>query len=106
MRRYPSAGIRGCFNLSARPVKTDVAELGKTATLKFNDLALLDESMLEFAGEGKVYPMMNRMAVRYSDPSIVAERVCQKYTDSNLAASVRNSIMNGGYWVPYSLTAQ
>lgn len=104
-RRYPSLGIRGCFNLQARPVKTSVAELGQTATLKFNDLALLDESMLELAGEGKVYPMMNRMAVRYSDPSIVADRVCRKYTDPGLAASVRSSIMAGGYWVPYSLTA-
>ena len=106
MRKYPSAGIRGCFNLKERSVKTNVAELGQTATLKFNDMALLDESMLEFAGEGKVYPMMNRMAVRYNDPSIVADRVCLKYTDPDLAVSVRNCIMNGGYWVPHTLIAQ
>ena len=103
-RKYPSMGIRGCFTgLSSRPVKDNIFELGEAATLKFNDLALLNESMLEFAGEGKVYPMMNRMAVRYNDPSIVADRVCAKYTDEALAAVVRSRIMEGGYWVPFDL---
>ena len=102
-RKYPSMGIRGCFALTARPVKDNIFELGETATLKFNDLALLDESMLEFAGEGKVYPMMNRMAVRYADPSIVADRVCPKYEASGLEATVRARIMDGGYWVPFEL---
>ena len=59
--------------------------------------------MLEFAGEGKVYPMMNRMAVRYADPSIVADRVCPKYAASGLEATVRARIMDGGYWVPFAL---
>jgi hypothetical protein len=102
-RRYPSMGIRGCFGLTARPIKDNIFDLGEQATLKFNDLAMLDESMLEFAGEGKVYPMMNRMAVRYKDPSIVADRVCQKYTNEALAATVRARIMDGGYWVPFDL---
>ena len=66
-------------------------------------MALLDEAMLEFAGEGKVYPMMNRMAVRYGDAAIVADRVCQKYTDTGLASTVRSRIMEGGYWVPLTL---
>jgi hypothetical protein len=103
-RKYPSMGIRGCFTgLSSRPVKDNIFELGEAATLKFNDMALLNESMLEFAGEGKVYPMMNRMAVRYNDPSIVADRVCAKYTDEALSATVRSRIMEGGYWVPFDL---
>ena len=102
-RKYPSMGIRGCFGLTVRPVKDNIHDLGETATLKFNDMALLDEAMLEFAGEGKVYPMMNRMAVRYNDPSIVADRVCEKYTNEALAATVRSRIMDGGYWVPFSL---
>lgn len=103
-RKYPSLGIRGCFSgLTARTLKDNIVELGETASLKFNDLALLDESVLEFAGEGKVYPMMCRMAVRYNDPSIVANRVCAKYTDTGLAATVRTRIMDGGYWVPFIL---
>lgn len=102
-RKYPSMGVRGCFGLQARTVKYSIFELGETATLKFNDLALLDEAMLEFAGEGKVYPMMNRIAVRYGDAGIVADRVCAKYTNEGLAASVRAKIMDGGNWVPFDL---
>lgn len=102
-RKYPSMGVRGCFSLPARSVKDNIFDLGEQGTFKFNDLAMLDEAMLEFAGEGKVYPMMNRMAVRYGDASIVADRVCQKYTDEALAAAVRSKIMDGGYWVPFDL---
>ena len=102
-RKYPSMGIRGCFGLQARALKDNIRDLGEMATLKFNDLAILDEAMLEFAGEGKVYPMMCRNAVRYADPAIVADRVCAKYTDQALAATVRARILDGGYWVPYSL---
>lgn len=102
-RRYPSMGVRGCFGLTMRDIKDNIHELGLTGTLKFNDLALLDESMLEFAGEGKVYPLMCRMALRYSDPSIIADRVCAKYTSTALASAVRSRIMDGGYWVPFDL---
>ena len=103
-RKYPSLGIRGCFTgLVARTVKDNTHELGEQGTIKFNDLALLDESMLEFAAEGKVYPMMNRMALRYNDLSIVADRVSAKYEDEALAATVRSKIMAGANWVPYDL---
>ena len=103
-RKYPSLGIRGCFTgLVPRTIKDNTHELGETGTFKFNDLQLLDEAMLEFAAEGKVYPMMNRMAVRYNDASIVADRVCGKYQNPSLAATVRSRIMEGAYWVPFDL---
>ncbi len=103
-RRYPSLGIRGCFTgLVERTLMDNTHELGEMGTMKFNDLALLDESMLEFAAEGKVYPMMNRMAVRYADLSIVADRVCGKYENEAQAASVRSKIMAGDNWVPFDL---
>ncbi len=106
-RRYPSLGIRGCFTgLIPRTTRVNTHELGEMGTFKFNDLALLDESMLEFAAEGKVYPMMNRMAVRYNDPAVVADRVCGKYQNEALAASVRAKIMQGDYWVPFDLQFQ
>ena len=103
-RRYPSMGIRGCFTgLVPRTLMDNTHELGELGTIKFNDLALLDESMLEFAAEGKVYPMINRMVVRYADPAIAADRICPKYEDEALGAAVRSKIMDGGYWVPYDL---
>ena len=97
-------GIRGCFTgLVPRDVKENTHELGETGTFRYNDMAILNEAMLEFAAEGKVYPLMNRMAVRYNDPAIVADRVCAKYTNEALAASVRAKIMKGAYWVPFDL---
>ena len=54
-------------------------------TMKFNDLAILDETLLEFPCEGKTYAFMNRMATRYNDLSIVADRVCPKYEANGLA---------------------
>ena len=84
-------------------MKVNTFELGEQGTLRFNDLALLDEAMLEFAAEGKVYPMMNRLVVRYNDPSIAADRVSGKYDDEALAAAVRGKIMQGAYFVPFDL---
>ena len=103
-RKYPSLGIRGCFTgLVPRDIKENTHELGEQGTMKYNDMQMLDEAMIEFAAEGKVYPMMNRMAVRYSDLSIIADRVCGKYENQALAASVRAKIMEGGNWVPFDL---
>ena len=102
-RKYPSMGIRGCLNLAARPVKTNTDELGDNLTIKYNDMAILNETMLEFACEGKVYPVMNRMAMRYKDPSIVADRVCPKYQGTGREGDIRSKIMAGGYWVPFDL---
>ena len=102
-RRYPSMGIRGCYGLTARPVKMSILELGERETFKFNDLAILDETMLEFACEGKAYPMMNRMAVRYGDNSIIADRVCPKYEAAGKAGEIRSKILAGGNWIPYDL---
>ncbi|MGN0220833.1 MAG: hypothetical protein ACI4BA_01750 [Prevotella sp.] len=102
-RKYPSAGLRCCYGLSARPVKTNILELGEKGTMKFNDLAILDETMLEFACEGKTYASMNRMAVRYNDPAIVADRVCPKYEATGKSGEIRSKIMSGGNWVAYDL---
>lgn len=104
VRKYPSMGIRGCLNLNSVDIITNVAQLGsKAETIRHNDELILNETMMEFACEGKVYPAMNRMAVRYSDPSIIASRVGTKYEGTGLEATVKAKIMNGGYWVPYNL---
>lgn len=102
-RKYPSMGIRGALNLNARPIKTSITELGEDATLKFNDEAILDETMLEFACEGKTYASMNRMAMRYGDLNIVADRVCKKYQTAGKSAEIREKILAGGNWVPFNI---
>ncbi len=101
--KYHMAGIRNAYLTSNRPLKDNIVELGESGTYKFNDMAILNEVMIEFAAEGKVYPWMNRMAVRYNDPSIIADRVCPKYEAVGKDADIRAKIMAGGYWVPYDL---
>lgn len=101
-RKYPFAGIRGCYNLSNRKVVTEPSAATVASAIRTNDLAILDEILLEFACEGKTYPAMNRMALRYNDLSIVANRVCAKYDEAK-AAIVRSRIMEGGNYVPYDL---
>ncbi len=102
-RKYASLGLRGCYQLQSREFKTTIGEEGDMATIRFNDEALLNEMMLEFACEGKIYPTMNRMALRYNDLSIVADRVCPKYVEAGKDADIRSKIMAGGNWVPYDL---
>ncbi|MBQ8064101.1 MAG: hypothetical protein IJ144_05080 [Prevotella sp.] len=100
-RKYPSMGVRGCYSLPAREISMDRININNT--YRINDMAMLDEVILEFAGEGKVYPWMNRMAVRYNDPRIIADRVCPKYEAVGTDGEIRAKIMAGGYWVPYNL---
>ena len=93
-------GVRGCFTgLTARPIQEQKTVEAKRA----NDIQLLKECELELSCEGKTYPWMNRVAVRYNDASIVADEVCPKYEASGKAATVRAKIMNGGNWVKYPL---
>lgn len=103
-RKYPSMGIRGCLSLGAVDIYTSIGQAGsRVETIRHNDELILNETMMEFACEGKSYPAMNRMAVRYNDPSIVAKRVARKYEGTGRAADVEAKIMAGGYWVPYDL---
>lgn len=100
---YPSTGIRGYMNLGSRTLVTDPYGTTERAMAKHNDLQILDECMLEFGCEGKVYPVMNRMALRYGDLDIVADRVCPKYEASGKDGEIRAKILAGGNWVPYDL---
>lgn len=90
-RSYPDIGIRGSFALGVRPFSSDTRE---------NDLAILDEMMLEFACEGRIYPAMLRIAKRYNDYSIIADRVAPKYSNPD---EIRDKILAGGYFINWDL---
>lgn len=112
---YPNVGVRGAFSLGSREFfraakgedeptvdgedKLSVVESAEEAKMK-NDLALLDEMLLEFAAEGRTYPAMIRIAKRYNDYNIIADRVCPKYTNPE---EIRTKILNGGYFVKWNL---
>lgn len=91
-RKYPDLGIRGVFQLGNRQF-----EFGDT---KANDLKILDEMMLEFPCEGRIYPAMIRIAKRYGDYNIIADRVCPKYNDQE---AIRTKILAGGYFIKWDL---
>jgi hypothetical protein len=102
---YGDIGIVGCVRGKNHsiPKPTD-AEYNTTEDerVKLYDLALLDEYLLEYTGEGKSYSYMIKMAQRYNDAAIIADRVCPKYPDSKQAA-IRAIIEAGGYWINWDL---
>lgn len=102
--KYPNTGIQGCLSATGTDF-TAIDSLDDVAKTKAYDLALLDEALLEFAAEGKSYGMMVRMANRYSDPTIVSDRVCPKYSSQEAIRSKITATVNGkyGYFVDYSL---
>lgn len=61
------------------------------------DELLLNEISLELAGEAKAYFSMIRMAKRWNDPSILADRVSTKYPEG-LRAQMRERLMNPDNW--------
>lgn len=100
-RKYYNVGIRGTFQLANRPFTTVASVEGMAAAKKFNDQALIDEMMLEFPCEGKIYPAMVRIARRWNDYNIIADRVGAKYGDQKEA--IKAKILNGGYFVSWDL---
>jgi starch-binding outer membrane protein, SusD/RagB family len=102
---YGDIGIVGCVrgrnHVISKPTDAGYS-LTESERMKQYDLALLDEYLLEYTGEGKSYSYMIKMAQRYGDPSIVADRVCPKYPVEKQAA-IRSAIEAGGYWVNWNL---
>lgn len=74
----------------------------EAARQKYFDLQLLDEMILEYVGEGRSYGMLIRMALKYNDPSIIANRVCPKYP-LGMQEDIRAKILAGEYFVKWSL---
>lgn len=107
-RKYPHMGIRGCFGLTSRPMNlsSDIAEDGSNLfeMMRENDLSILDEELIEFAGEGKVYPCMIRTARRWGkgqyDVSIISERVTPKY---GVNAEAMRQKVESQIFVPWDL---
>jgi starch-binding outer membrane protein, SusD/RagB family len=100
-RKYYNVGIRGTFSLAARSFLTTATTATMDSVKKYNDKAIMDEMMLEFPCEGKTYPAMVRVARRWNDYNIVADRVCPKY--GTQAEEIRAKILAGAYFVPWDL---
>ncbi|MDP4278711.1 MAG: hypothetical protein Q8914_13885, partial [Bacteroidota bacterium] len=90
-RKYYNVGIRGTFALADRKFKNASSSENFDSIKKFNDEAIMDEMLLEFPCEGKIYPALIRVAKRWNDYNIVADRVCPKYEGN--AATIRAKIL-------------
>ncbi len=103
---YGDVGIVGCVRGANHvlPMPDDPGyNLSEEERIKIYDLALADEYLLEYTGEGKSYSYLVKMAERYGkDGSIVADRVCPKYPIAKQTA-IRAGIEAGGYWVDWDL---
>lgn len=94
-----AAGFRSTHSLGDRTFEESMTD----EALKKNDLQILDEYLLEFVAEGKTYPTMIRMARRYNDYKIIADRICPKYETDGLSELVRTKLEKGEWFVPWDL---
>ena len=94
-----ASGFRSTYGLDDRTFEESMSE----EALKKNDLQILDEYLLEFAAEGKNYATMIRMARRYNDYRIIADRVCPKYKADGLDEQVRTKLERGEWFIPWNL---
>ncbi|MBO4590280.1 MAG: hypothetical protein J5698_04845 [Bacteroidaceae bacterium] len=97
---YGDIGIVGAsrgtaYNLPSLPVDASPEEKRAFAfspeRIRAYDLALADEYLKEFTGEGKSYSYLVKMAERYDDYRIIYDRVSPKY-DAFHAAQVESSL--------------
>jgi hypothetical protein len=102
---YYNIGITGSVNGDFHELPDPTAEdyeMTEEERIKAYDLALLDGMLLEYPAEGRVIGMLYRMAKRYNDMSIIADRVVPKYPQS-MQESIRAKIMDGGFFIDYDL---
>ncbi len=102
---YYNIGITGIVNGDFHELPDPTAEdydMTEEERIKAYDLALLDGMLLEYPAEGRVMGMLYRMAKRYNDMSIIADRVVPKYPQS-MQESIRAKIMDGGFFIDYDL---
>lgn len=109
---YGDLGIAGMVKGTAHPL-TDIAAGASAADslafafdadrIREYDLALADEFLLEFTGEGKSYSYLCKMAERYGkDYQIIYDRIKGKYAGTAYDAQVRSSLA-GKYFIDWSL---
>lgn len=100
----PSLGICGVVGATTYdlPITTDT--ISREELIKQYDLALMNEYNLEFYCEGKAFGNMVRIAQRYNDYKIMADRICPKYPAA-IRSSIRSLIESGDCFVEWDLQA-
>lgn len=104
---YGDVGVVGCVRGASHklPKPTDPGyNLTEAERIRLYDMALADEYLLEYTGEGRSYSYLIKMAKRYpaEGTSIIADRVVPKYPAAK-QAEIRAAIEAGNYWVDWDL---
>lgn len=99
---YGDVGIVGCVRGASHTLPDSSSTLLEPDRMRLYDLALADEYLLEYTGEGKAYSYLIKMAERYHSASIIADRVVPKYPVYK-QAEIRKIIESGKYWVDWDL---
>lgn len=94
--KYPNCGIRTRASLA--PVYPSADSIAQPEVYRKQlDSLIVEETCLESAGEAKSYFAMIRMAKRWNDPSVVADRVSAKYPDGK-REEVKSYLMSPDNW--------
>ncbi len=110
-RSYPDTGIRGTRGDRTFEIFDSLksyTEEEVRAMQLHNDLQILEERILEQAGEGKTYEAMRRLARRYDDLTIMTRYICPKYNlepegGRNNSALIQQRIIEQNGFVPWNL---
>ena len=95
-------GLRKRVNLQPKQPTADSITEPELYKMQFDSL-LIEETCLESAGEARSYFAMIRMARRWNDPSILADRVSAKYPEG-MREAVRQRLMTPENWfIKYDL---
>ncbi len=103
LNQYPNAGIRTRVSLASVYPSADPT----TDPVRYQyqlDSLIVEETCLESAGEARSYSAMIRMAKRWNDPAVVADRVSAKYPEGK-REEIRNKLMDPNNWyINYKFT--
>lgn len=100
IRRRVNLGPVYPQGLSKEDIDTEAEKLEYMEAL---DRLVVEETLMESAGEAKAYFALMRIAKRWNDPSILADIVSAKYPDGQ-KQQVRGHLMNEQNWfVKYPL---
>ncbi len=98
--RYDDDNSNDTYNL---PIPEDPDyDITEEERIKAYDMAIMHEYMLEYVAEGKAMDMLHRMARRYNDMSIIADKVVAKYPEGQ-QAQIRSKIEGGDFFIKWDL---
>ncbi len=99
---YGNNGLAGSARGNYHDLGTPEEYASEAERIKAYDLAIADEHLLEYVAEGKSYSYLCKMAERYNDADIIADRIAPKYEPVGKAGKVRAALQSN-YFIHWNL---